>query len=217
MSILSSLGRLIKRIFSTIFKWIKKILGKWWLLLLILVVIYFAPAIWVALAEMGAPAWITGAFEWIAVNASPYLVSAVDFLWSGAGSLLSAAWSGYQSLGFGWQAAIALGAASLLAPEETSAFISDAIDGVADVIGTVAGAVVGGIGSAISDNPWLLLALAAGVWFFFLRDDSQHVVLEDGSDVSEPATNALGDEDSEASPRRIALDNSSEGMVYGTN
>lgn len=125
MSIFSALGRLLKRIFSTIMKWLKKILGKWWLLLLVILVIYFAPAIWVWLAEVGAPAFLTDAFAWIATNMSPYLISAVDFLWSGAGSLISAAWSGYQSLGFGWQAAIALGAASLLAPEETAELISE--------------------------------------------------------------------------------------------
>lgn len=43
MGLLDSIGRLIKKIISVVFKFIKKIFGKFFLLLLILVIIWFAP------------------------------------------------------------------------------------------------------------------------------------------------------------------------------
>lgn len=168
MSLLGSLGNLIKRIFSKIFDFIKKIFKKFWWVLLIIAIVWFAPTILAWLTTAGAPSWLIAGTSWVATNVTPLLVSAGTWLWSGAGSLLSAAWTGYTSLGIGTQAAIALGAAALLAPEETQQVLDDAITTAGEIVGVVTGAV----GSALSKSPLVWVGLAGlAAWLFFGSDE----------------------------------------------
>lgn len=163
MGLLDSIGSLISKIFSAIFKFIKKIFGKFFIILLILVVIWFAPYLAGFFAGIGAPAFVVGVFETIAL-ATPYLVSAVTWLWEGGASLVSSAWSAFKGMETGTQASILLGAAALIAPEETAAVISD----VVSVVGDLAVAGTGAVLSGLASNPVILgLGLFAAYWFFF--------------------------------------------------
>lgn len=159
MGLLDSIGRLIKKIISVVFKFIKKIFGKFFLLLLILVIIWFAPYLAGFFAGIGAPAFIVTAFETIALL-TPYLVSAVTWLWEGGSSLVSSAWTAFKGAEVGTQASIVMGAAALIAPEETAAVIRDAVDLVADAAITV--------GGALLKSPWVIgLIGVAGYLLFF--------------------------------------------------
>lgn len=164
MSLLSSIWRLIKKIFSAILNWLSDIFGELFLILLIIVLIYFAPVIAAYLASVGAPAFLVTAFEVLAM-ATPYVVSAVTWLWEGGASLLSAAWSAYSGLSVGTQAAIAIGAAALIAPAETQALLGDAMDVIGTGVSTIAGAVL--------SSPVGLGLVALGIWWFFLRDKKE--------------------------------------------
>lgn len=166
MGLLSSIGSLISKIFSAIFKFIKKIFGKFFIILLILVVIWFAPYLAGFFAGIGAPAFVVGVFETLAL-ATPYLVSAVTWLWEGGASLVSSAWNAFKGMETGTQASILLGAAALIAPEETAAVVADVLDVVGDLV--VAG--TGALLSGITSNPLLLAAGLFSIYWFFIRDN----------------------------------------------
>lgn len=167
MGLLSAIGKLISKIFRAIFKWLKKILGEFWLIILILVVIWFAPVIAPWLASVGAPAWAVSFMASIATNLTPLLVSAGQWLWSAGGSVLSGAWQAYNGLGTGMQAAVAVGAAAMIAPEETQSVVEE----VGTVIGAGTEAIVGGVGTAILSNPTTLVLAGVLAWWLFFRND----------------------------------------------
>lgn len=157
MGLLSSIWNLIKKIFSAIFSWLADLFGDWFLVLLILVVIWFAPVIAAWLVSVGAPAFAVSFFEAISVL-TPYLQAAGAWLWKGGGQLVSTAWDAYKGLSAGMQASIAIGAAAMIAPEETAAVLEDA----AAVVATGASAVFG----AVVSNPVGFAVIAGALWFF---------------------------------------------------
>lgn len=165
MGILSALWDLIAKIFDSIFSWLGDLLGDWFLIILIVVAIWFAPVITAWLTSVGAPGFLVSAFETLAV-ATPWVQSAGAWLWEGGASLLSSAWSGFKALDVGTQAAIVLGAAAALAPEETEALLAEAVDLATDIVTNTGGAVLG----ALSKSPvaWIIGGIAA--WFLFFRD-----------------------------------------------
>lgn len=175
MSIFSSLGKLLKAIFTKLLTLIKKILKAIWPILLIAAIIYFAPAAVGFLTSAGAPAWLTGSFQWIATNLTPGLMSGLEWLTSGAGSLLSKGWTAFKGLELGTQLAIVGGAAAAIAPEETA----DVLEEAGKTVGEVTGAVASGIGSALFSSPWVLLAAGVAVWYFFIRDENDDEVTGD--------------------------------------
>lgn len=184
MSFFSAVWNLVKKIFSKLFSWLKEIFGDWWWLLLIIAVIWFAPAIAGWLASVGAPEFLVSAMTWIGSTMTPYVVTAGGWLWSGGASLVSSAWTAYKGLDFGTQAMLAVGAAALLAPEETEAVLEEGVDLVTDVIGTV--------GSAIASSSAFMWALgAAAIYFLFLRDtkkeEPQPIVITQAPDAAVPA------------------------------
>lgn len=171
MGLLSSVWALITKIFKAIFKWLGDILGEWFLILLIIVVIWFAPVIAAWLVTAGAPAFVVTIFETLAL-ATPYLQTAAAWLWDGGSSLVSSAWSAFRGMDAGTQAAMTLGAAAMIAPEETEAVISDAFD----LLATGTEAIVGGFLS----NPTGLIIGGLAVWWLFFRDKKDVVVLQPG-------------------------------------
>lgn len=173
MSFLSSVWNLIKKIISKVFGWLKKLLKNFWWVFLIVAAIYFAPAITTWLTANAAPEFLITAFSSLS-SVTPYAAPLIDWLWSGGKSLLSGAWSAYSGLGLGQQAAIALGASALLAPEETAAVIEETVDLVGDVVE----AGVDAIGSAFSSSPLLMIAAAGlGLWLLFGRDSDDTKVI----------------------------------------
>lgn len=169
MGLLSAIGRLFKAIFKKLLNLIKRIFKKLWWVILVLAIIWFAPAILGYLTSIGAPSFLTTAFSAIS-TVTPYLTSAVSWISSGAGSLISSAWSGYKSLELGTQLAIAGGAAALIVPEETTDVIKEAGKLAGDVIGATAGA-AGSIVKGFFSSPGGLALAGLGIWYFFLRDD----------------------------------------------
>lgn len=170
MGLLDAIGRLISKIFQKIFDFLGDIFGELFWIILIIVLIYFAPVIATYLASVGAPAFIVSAFEVLAL-ATPYVTSAVTWLWEGGSSLVSSAWSAYTGLSVGQQATIALGAAALIAPEETAAVIKEGTALVGDVLGSVA--------SGLAKTPIGMIAIGLlAYWFLFKDDDNKTAKLE---------------------------------------
>lgn len=165
MGILSAIGRLFKAIWNAIVNFIKKY---FWIILLIIIivcVVYFAPLIAGWLTSVGAPTWLSTAFTWIGANITPLLSTA----WSGITAVAGGAWDAFASASIGTKAAIVLGAAAAIAPEETAALIGEAGQFVGDTIGTV---VTGFVSSPFG------LAVAAGlVWWFFFRKKENDVLV----------------------------------------
>lgn len=184
MGILSAIWRLISKIFSAVLSWLGDLFGKLFWIILILVVVWYAPYIVTWLTSVGAPGFLVSAFEAIAL-ATPYVQSAGMWLWDSATGLVSAAWSSYRGLDAGTQASIALGTAALIAPEETSAVVSEAAGLLVDTAGVV--------GGALLSNPWMLVAGGLALYFLFFRKSRQEVVIStlpapdpNNADVSSP-------------------------------
>lgn len=161
MGILSAIWNLIKKIFSSVLGWLKDIFGKFFLIILILVLIWYAPVIAAWLTSVGAPSFVVSMFNGLSVLA-PYVQSAGQWLWTSGSGLVSSAWSAYRGLDAGTQAAIALGAAAAIAPEETAELVAEAGSLLVDTAGTVLG--------ALTSNPWVLVAGGLAVWWLFFRD-----------------------------------------------
>lgn len=158
-NILSSLWKLIKKIFKVIIDFISNILGDWWLLILVIAVIWFAPAIAVWLAGMGAPSWCVAAFEAISVL-TPTITSWGTAIWNGVSGAAGSAWTTFGQLTAGQQAAVALGASAALAPDETAEVLAD----VGNIAGEVIGSVVGGLSSTPLGS---MILVGLGVWAVF--------------------------------------------------
>lgn len=171
-NILSSLWRLIKAIIKKIFSWIADLFGDWFLVLLLIVLIFVAPYIAAWLTSVGAPAFLVTAFEVLAL-ATPYLTTALTWLWEGGSSILGFAWDAFKGAETGTKLAIVAGTAALIAPEETSALAEDALELASDVVGTGVGVLAG----TILSNPLGLAAAAGLIWWFFLRKPSNKIVV----------------------------------------
>lgn len=160
MGILSAIWRLISKIFSVVLGWLKKLFSRFFWIILIVAIIWFAPVIAAWLTSVGAPSFVVSMFEAISV-ATPYVQSAGSWLWDKGSSLVSSAWSSFRGLDAGTQASVALGAAALLAPEETANLVSDAGGLLVDAIGT--------IGGALFSNPWIMVAGGLAIYWMLLR------------------------------------------------
>lgn len=164
MGILSAIWNLIKKIFSAVLGWIGKLFGKLFWVILILVLIWYAPVIVAWLTSVGAPGFVVSAFELLAV-ATPYVQSAGMWLWNGGSSLVSTAWQAFRGLDAGTQAAIALGAAAAIAPEETTTLLKEATDLVVDGVDALVG--------ALASNPFVWVAAGLAIWFLFGGDSKK--------------------------------------------
>lgn len=145
MSFLNSLASWFKAIFKAIFKFVTKLLKQLWPLILVIAVIYFAPAIGLWLTSAGAPAWLSSSFVWIGANVTPLLTSAISSVWSGTAALAGNAWTAFKAAELTTQLMVLGATAALIAPDETAALISDAVKTVAGVVTDVTSDVAGSI------------------------------------------------------------------------
>lgn len=173
MSILSAIWNLIKKIFSAVIGWIKKILSKYFWIILILAIIWFAPVITAWLVEVGAPQFLVTAFQGIS-ELTPSLQGAGKWLWDAGSSVAKGAWTSYKGLDTGTQAAIALGAAAAIAPEETSALLDETAATASSLLGT--------IGTAISKTSAFGLLLVGGAIYLLSKRKK-----DDTANVNQPA------------------------------
>lgn len=148
MGIFSWIGKLFKRIFNAIMKFLKKF---WWLIVIVLVIlaIFFPPA----LAAIGA--WLS--------SIPGALLGAVK---AAAGWVVSL----FQGLTLGESLALGAGLAFLVAPKETA----EAIGGIIESTGSAVGDVVGGAASGLFSSTGgvlLLGALGVGLLLWMSDDD----------------------------------------------
>jgi hypothetical protein len=189
MGILSKLVDVIKKILSKLWKAIVKFVKKYWVVILILAVIYFAPMAASWLTSVGAPSWLSGSMAWIASTLTPYLTSAVGYLWSATAGLAASAWGAFASASLTTQLALGLGAAYLLAPEETSELVSEVAEVVGDVTVDLIGAVASGVGSSLFSNPVVAIA-GVGLLAWWLWPSSDNSTKEKEPDFNNRNVNA---------------------------
>lgn len=159
MSIVSSIFKLFGAILKKIFRFVLNFIKKFWWVILIIALIYFAPVIVAYLTSIGAPSWLTTAFTWLS-GATPYVTSVVNSIISGASWIGTSVWNAFASASLGTQLSVAVGASMLIAPEETSQVISD----TASLITDVTGSVIGGVVSAIPSTVWWTVAAVGGLF-----------------------------------------------------
>lgn len=173
MGLLGSLGKLIGAIFKWIVNFVKKYLAIILTIVIIVCLIYFAPAIAGWLGSVGAPSWLTTAFTWVGETITPSLISGLSSCWSGISSMFSSGWTSFSNATLGTKAAIVSGLSAAIAPSETAAVISDAAGLVVSTGGTFL--------SSLASSPWGVTVIAGAVWWFFFRKKG-----EDGANP-EPA------------------------------
>ncbi len=179
MGILSSIGRLIKKLFEKLIDAIVQFIKKYWAVILILAVIWFAPVITAYLTSAGAPNFIVAMFNGLS-TITPYLRTAASWLYSGARSVGSAAWTAYRSLDTGMQIGLALGAAAMIAPDETADLITDVAELGTNLLVSASTGVLG----ALTSNT-TLLAIGGGLLVYYLfiagDDDSKEIVIDNSN------------------------------------
>lgn len=177
---LSKLFDLLKAIIKKIVDAVVKFVKKYWVLILMVMVVWFAPAIGPWLNSVGAPSFLVNSLSWVSSTLTIPLKSGLAGLVSGSSSLGSTAWSAYAKLGIGAQTAIAVGAAAAIAPEETAAVLEEAVELVADITSTVLGAGLSAIGGIVSSSGLGTVFLWGGLAF------GAYLLLKDGKDENKP-------------------------------
>lgn len=174
MSIGSSLGAWIKAVLRGVLKFLRDLVKQLLPLILIAGALYFlGPTIggWLSgIPGMGGLAtWFTNFPSML----TTWLGSAWGWIKSG--------WTWFASLSFGTQALVFLGAAFILAPEETADLIGEVASGVGNVALNVAKSVV--------SNPVVLLI----VGFFVLRAVGRHSGEGSGAERRQRRRDEAGD------------------------
>lgn len=169
MSLFSDIFNWFSAIFKKLLSAVTDFLKKYWVIIALVAIIWFAPAIATWLTSSGAPSWLSGTFSWIGSTITPIVTSAGTALWDGVTSFASGAWAAFTDAGFGTQLAVIGLAGMLLAPEETAKVISDVGEAAGELIGSVAGAAI----TAVTSSPLIWIAVAAaGAYLLFSGDDS---------------------------------------------
>lgn len=150
--ILSAILKFIKKIIKRVVAFIKK----YWVIILALAIVWFAPQISAWLITAGAPAWLSGA-----VGALGPLSSVLRAGIGWIGKLPGKLWA--ADIHWGWKAAAVLGTSLLIFPEETTEMIGGVVEGATDLIGDVVGAVVGGTVKGLG-APLMIGLIALGTY-----------------------------------------------------
>lgn len=193
MGILSSLSKAIARIVKNVVHVVWNFVKKFWWLILIVVAIYYAPAIAVWLAENQAPAWLTTLFEGIAKDVTPYLAKALA--WTSKVKAGLGQW--WEQLGFWYKTAAVTGTMFLLAPEEMQAVakevteeISHGVEAAAEAAGKAGAAALSGVAAGLGSGSGLVgVAVAAAAWWIIVgkrrHDQATNLVVVDGQSGSD--------------------------------
>lgn len=160
--LLSWLKKFVKKVVRSVVKFVKK----YWAVLLIVALIFFAPQIALWLTAIGAPAWLVTAMGAVATHATPVLTS----IWGGAAAVAAVAATAFGNAHVLIQAAIVLGAIGLVDEEALEEIVEIGSELVGEAISVVASGVAGGLSTGLFGSPHALpLMLAAGLayWLFF--------------------------------------------------
>ncbi len=186
MGLLSQLLDLFRSLLDKLVGFLKKILGKYWAILLLGLLIFVAPMLAPWLSSIGAPSWLVSSMTWVAGNVTPMLTSLTSAVRTGATHLASQSWEAFSTSSIQTQAMVVLGASALIDPEGTADFIEDTTEAVAGLaVSGVTGALKGVTGS--SGSTLLTAGLIAGaLWFFWpsSKDSNKSSLKEDDSDAN---------------------------------
>jgi hypothetical protein len=160
MSLADSILDWIKAVIEKIIAFITNFIEDYWLVLLAIVLICYAPGIGSWLTTNGF-ASLGAAFTWVGATVTPYVLGTLSTIWGGVAAVGVA----FAEAGLGTKLAVVAGAMALIAPEEATAVIEEAVDLAADVVGTVVGAVV----KATNILPFILGGF--GLYLLFTSDD----------------------------------------------
>lgn len=179
MSFLSSLFDWIKAIFAKIVDFVVEFIKKYWWVIAIVAVIYFAPAIAGYLSSTGAPSWLTSAFTWVGNTLTTPLVGALSSAWTWMSGVAAAGYASFAGAALTTQLGIIAGVGMLLAPEETTELISEAAEVAGEVVYAAGSAVVSGsgLGTVLTVG-----ALGVGAYFLFFAGGSKSS--DDGEEVT---------------------------------
>lgn len=174
MSIGSSLVDWVKAVVGTIFRELVRFLKKFWPLILLIAVIYFAPIIAAWLLSSGAPSWLVTAFAWVGTTVNPLAMGLLGSVWSGVAGIGGAAWSWFRAAELGTQLVVLGMAGTLLAPEETGDLITE----VGEVVGDVATSTIDSVIDAVTKAevlgvPILYWAIGGVLAYFLLTRKKQ--------------------------------------------
>lgn len=176
MGFLSSLWKAIKSVVSKIVDWIIDFIKEYWLYIVVLIVVWYAPQISGYLGSIGAPAWAVSAFAWVGTAIAPTLWTAGAWAWEGITASVGSGWSAFKAAEFGTKISILTGAGMLIAPEETAALLKETTKSVLDVTGDI----ISSVGAALANNPLALVGAGLAVYFLFFRKPVQKLQIEGG-------------------------------------
>lgn len=132
-----------------------------WAIILLVVLVVLAPYAAPWLTSLGAPAWLVTTFVTVGTATSAALAAAADYI----AGVAVAAFSSFELAGLGTQLFVVFGIAALLEPAKTAAVLQAALALTTGALGTVVGAVAGGLSGLL-----IPLGLAA-VAFFMLSSN----------------------------------------------
>lgn len=116
MGVLSKLGSWIGGAFRGLLSWVGRIVRRWWPVIVLVVVAYYAGPISSYLEGLGAPAWMVGAVKALA----PLGAAIAKY-----GKAIAAAWAALGEVSAWYQFAVVMGAMILFAPEEAKVFFKE--------------------------------------------------------------------------------------------
>lgn len=162
MSVISSLTDWIRAVVEKIVDTIVEFVKEYWVVLLAIAIIAYAPAIGAYLSANGFPA-LGAAFSWVGTTITPVLST----VWEGVAAFATPAWEAFAAAGLGTKLALVAGAMALITPEEASEVLTEAVDFVAEL----AADVIGGVISATGILPWIIGGV--GLWWYLGSDKEE--------------------------------------------
>jgi len=165
MGIGSSIWNFFRAVLKKIFSWVADFIKRFWIIILIVLIIWFAPQIAVMLAEAGAPVFMVEAMTFVATNVTPFLVSWGTWIAEGIAHVGTQAAIWYNGLGFQAKFLIAWGAAALIAPEETAELTQEVLEKVIEIATPILETVTDAVTDVLFNTPLGLGFVAFGlVW-----------------------------------------------------
>lgn len=175
MSIFRSMWRLVKAIVKKVWNCIKNFIKKFWWVILIIVMIYFAPVMLAYLVEIGAPEFLVTAIEFVATELTPLLTEAVTSIGEVTGELWTSTAAEWSTLDWTTKLAIGVGASAVICPDETAEVVSEVTKTTASLIGS---ALSGALAAVTTSSLWKWALAGAAVWLLWSSGDDTTVTVK---------------------------------------
>jgi signal transduction histidine kinase len=184
MGFLSDIFGWLKRFITRIVAQVVDFVKKYWWLVVIVALIFFAPSIAVWLSNTGAPLWLVNAFTFTATYATPILAS----VWAGTLAYAGAAATAFSTASLAVKGALVLGAIALVDEQAAGELITVGAELVSSTIGLVTAGVTTGVVSGIfSASPLVPIALiGAATYFLYFRKKEDVTITTDGGQIATP-------------------------------